>query len=232
VKLIAESAGLGTLHEFLSRIIGWQDERLPDVDKAQRAVRDAAARRMVLVLCGAGDLIATAHRLHDLAIGADRPFVVGEAALASAIENASSGTVCLSADSVPDDIALARDPGVSCAFIVCAPSRADASQVLDVVERTAIVELPPLETRGEDRDRLITAYANDAAQQLGAPSNGFREHELYWLRNVELTSLEDVAELTRRIVVVRNWGVTHGAAKLGLTHAAVASYLRRRGLPL
>jgi predicted transcriptional regulator len=35
-----------------------------------------------------------------------------------------------------------------------------------------------------------------------------------------------------RLVAERNFGVTHGASKLGITHAALAMYLRRRGIPL
>jgi hypothetical protein len=100
------------------------------------------------------------------------------------------------------------------------------------VERAAVVELPPLDTRPGERDDLLLEYAADAVRALGLLENGFRDHELHWLRDAPLANLADADELMLRLVTERNFGLTRGAAKLGITHTALSTYLRRRGIPI
>jgi hypothetical protein len=116
-------------------------------------------------------------------------------------------------------------------LILGARSRADAADALARVERTTVVELPSLRAREDERDRLIAAYAADAVSELGAPYTGFKDHERHWLAQVELASLDEIDELARRLVAVRNWGVTHGAKRLGISQQALAGWLRRRKIP-
>jgi hypothetical protein len=231
LKLLAESRGLAELQRFLARVLGFADARLAVLDEALRGVRDAAARRTTLLLCGAGSLVSTARRIHDLALGAERPFVVaGGARLRDAVKSAAGGTLCLSGKALPDDLTFVRERGES-AFFICASSAAEAAEAVGHVQRGAIVEVPALELRCDEREQLILEYASDAARALGVQGSGFREHELVWLHDVPLASLDEVEELTLRLVAERVFGSTHGAAKLGITRAALSTYLRRRGIP-
>jgi hypothetical protein len=232
VKLIAESVRLIELHRFLSRIIGWSDSRLSEVDAALRGIRDTAAHRTALIVCGAGDLTATVRRVHDLALGADRPFVaLQDGAIAAAAESAAGGTLCIDINKLPNDLPITPETTPSCALVICARARADAAEAVERMSRTVTVELPSLETRVDEREQLLTEYARDAARILGVPTNGFREHEVYWLRDVPVTTLEDAEEVALRLVAQRNFGPEQGAAKLGISRVALSTYLRRRGIP-
>ena len=100
LTLLAESAELLQLRALVTRLIGWSDERRRDVDRAVRGLRDAALRRAALVLCGDGDLVPIARRLHDETLGAERPFVAcgrRDRAL-DLLRRAGDVTLCLSAD--------------------------------------------------------------------------------------------------------------------------------------
>lgn len=232
VKLVAESARLAELHRFLARILGFGEARLLAVDEALRGVRDAAARRTALLLCGAGRLVSTARRIHELAIGADRPFVVAAGKdVRTSMKSATAGTLCVDGKVVSGDLTFARAPR-SCALFLCAATASEAAEHVEHLQRGAIVEVPPLDVRSDEREQLMLEYAGDAARALGVRTNGFREHELMWLRDTPIASLSDLEELTLRLVAERVFGATHGAAKLGITRAALSTYLRRRGIPL
>lgn len=233
VRFIAESERLRVLHDFLQRILGWQDFRLPEIDATLRGVRDAAARRAALVLCGAGNLTRVAQRLHNLAFGANTPFIVSDEPrrIEALLPRVDKGTLCVSTQSLPEDLSAVRSADVSARLIVCAATRVDAAKAMTRLERAAIVDIPLLVSRREERERLITEYAADAAQELGAAGINFSHHEFVWLDKLELATLEEIDELTLRVVAARNWGVTHGAAKLGLTHVGLGGWLRRRGIP-
>ncbi|MBA3462155.1 MAG: FHA domain-containing protein [Deltaproteobacteria bacterium] len=232
VKLIAESDRLVTLQAFLARILGFDDRRLAAIDEALRGIRDAAARRGTLLLCGAGSLVSTARRIHELALGTTRPFVVAEGTnLRDATESAAGGTLCVDGAVTPSELTFARDARESALFI-CARTADEAAEAVPHVQRGTIVEIPPLLRRGDEREQLILEYASDATRVLGVGTNGFREHELVWLGDVQLPSLEEIEELMLRLVAERVFGPTHGAAKLGITRRALSEYLRRRGIPL
>jgi hypothetical protein len=187
---------------------------------------------MPLLLCGAGSLVSTARRIHELALGAERPFVVADGAqLRDAVKPATGGTVCLDGKVLPSDLTFARAID-ECALVICAPTAAEAGELVEHLQRGVVVEVPPLESRTDEREQLLLDYANDAVRVLGLPTNGFREHELLWLRDVTLPSLEEVEELTLRLVAERVLGATHAAKKFGITRRALSEYLRRRGLPL
>jgi Inner membrane component of T3SS, cytoplasmic domain len=79
LTLIAESARLLELRDFLCRWLGWANERAATVDLALRAVRLAQVRRTPLVLHGAGDLVPIARELHRLVFEAGAPFVLCDA---------------------------------------------------------------------------------------------------------------------------------------------------------
>jgi hypothetical protein len=235
VALIAESARLAALHALLARVIGWRAERRADVDRALRATREAATRRTALVLCGAGDLAPVARRLHRLALGDERPFVLAADRLAPLVERAAAGTLCVALGHLPEDFApvaaALAAPDAIARLVLCAASRAEASEAIAQLPGATLIELPPLATRADELDRLILAYADDTAAELGAPDPGFREHELVWLRDVPLAGLDEVEELARRVVALRTWGVSGGAQRLGISHVALSRWARRRKIP-
>jgi hypothetical protein len=235
VRLVAESERLAELRRFLARIIGWTSERADDVDRALRAVRDGATRRASLLLLGAGELSSIARRLHSLALGRERPFELATESMLPSLDNVGTGTVCISTNALPSDVVRAcralHQPTCQARVILCAPSRNDAAEPMTLLERTAMIELPALATRRAEIDRLLLAWADDAKQTLGIPDAGFREHELHWLREVPLASHFELEELALRVVALRSLGVSAGAKRLGITHAALSRWARRRNIP-
>lgn len=237
IKLIAESRRLIELQRFLARILGFGDAQLGSIDEALRGIRDAGARRGSLMLRGAGSLVSTARRIHQLALGADRPFVVADrATLRDAVQSATGGTLCLEGMAERSDVSYVNEVG-ACTLVICAPAvdkagKTKMSKTVEQVHRTTIVDVPPLELRKEETAELLLEYGADAVHALGATGAVFREHETVWLRDVTVDSLEDAESLTWRLVHERLFGPTLGAAKLGITHRALSEYLRRRGIPL
>ena len=235
VTLIAESPRLMALRAFLSRILGWDHARLGVVDQGLQAVRAMATRRAALVLCGDGDLRGVVRRLHDLALGHDRPFIACGEHETLKVDPESSGTCCFVDDKLPDDFAAlaatltAADSKAR--LVVCSPSREDATEAMTQLERSAVLELPALDARSQDIERLIFDYAEDAVAALEAPSNGFREHELVWLGSLRFASLDEIEEVTYRLVALRNWSVRGGAQRLGISHVALSRWARRRRIP-
>ena len=71
------------------------------------------------------------------------------------------------------------------------------------------------------------------------PQFGMTMHEgtiVTWLKRVgdPVTEGEPLAEIetgTRRLVALRNWGVTGGAERLGITHGALSRWAKRRKIP-
>jgi pSer/pThr/pTyr-binding forkhead associated (FHA) protein len=235
IKLIAESGRLRALRAYLSRVVGWDRARLDDVDHGIQAVRTMATRRAALVLCGAGELGRVAERIHQLALGPDRPFIVCARDDSGKADPANNGTFCFVDDKLPDDFAevAARltASGAKSRLVVCSPSREDATEAMTQLARCAVLELPDLEMRPDEIGRLILEYAEDAVAALGAPSNGFREHEPIWLRQLPLATLDEVGEVTFRLVALRNWNVRGGAQRLGISHVALSRWARRRRIP-
>lgn len=235
IKLIAESHRLRSLRGYLSRVVGWDHARLEDVDHGIQAIRAMATRRAALVLCGAGELGRIAERLHQLALGPERPYIACGRDDSEKVDAANRGTFCFVDDRLPDDFAeiAARvtASGAKSRLVVCSPSREDATEAMMQLARCAVLELPDLATRPGEIERLIRAYAEDAVAALGAPGNGFREHEMVWLRQLPLATLEEVEEVTFRLVALRNWNVRGGAQRLGISHVALSRWARRRRIP-
>jgi len=67
--------------------------------------------------------------------------------------------------------------------------------------------------------------------KLGASDLGFRPLDPAWARASGLATLSEIEDVARRLVALRNWGVTGGAARLGITHGALSRWARRRKLP-
>jgi hypothetical protein len=227
--LVAESDALAALHELLCRWIGWSADRRGDVDRALRAVRDATSGHCVLVLCGEGDLVPLAARIHREVLG-ERPFVVHDGT--GALARAKGGTLCV-AERSPDLDELARRlraPGERVRVTACAHAIAQAAELAMRIGRAARIELPALAERRRELPRIIEAYAEDAAASLGQAVTALDKRDLPLVSALPFDGLADVEDTARRLVAIRALGVTEGAARLGITHGALSRWAKRRGL--
>jgi pSer/pThr/pTyr-binding forkhead associated (FHA) protein len=239
ITLIAESRRLAVLRGFLARLLGLGAERSAEVDRALRAVRAAATRGGALVLCGEGDLVPIARSLHREALGDDRPFVVcdprrvavGHREGLRAMEAATGGTMCVRARRLPHDfeeVSLAlREPTSRVQLVVCTDDDADP--------RTRLgdpIEIPPLARRRDELDQIVEEYARDALASLAAGPEGFTRADHAWVIDHAASSLPEIEKGTRRLVALRQAGsIARAAARLGMSHVALAQWIGRRRLP-
>ncbi|MGN6108366.1 MAG: FHA domain-containing protein [Kofleriaceae bacterium] len=243
VRLVAESRRAIALRAFMSRLLGWDEHRLSDIDRALRAVREAATGKAALLLCGDSPLELARH-LHDRTLGELAPFVVSDPrrlimpasarsarnlpSSLDALRAAEHGTLCVVAKRLPHDFSTLlghlRKPGHRVRLVVCAEALADMTQMF----APAIV-VPALSTRQHELDRIIEEYAIDAIESLGATRADFSVADHSWLRELLPKSLGEVATATRRLVARRHWGTTvAAAAALGMSHVALRRWFERR----
>jgi hypothetical protein len=236
VTLIAESRRSIALHQMLRRLLGWSTARLGEVDRAFREVREMAHIRAALILRGEGSLAGVARRLHDLTLP-DRPFVVlrPDNTVVQALELAANGMLYAEARDLPADLVqLAAGllvPEARIRFVVCADSIDATAKLARMIPRIATIRIPPVTERKDEIDQLLEAYGRDAAEALGTNDLGFRPHDLKWIRTSAIRTLDEIEVVTHRLVALRNWGVTAGAERLGITHGALSRWARRRKIP-
>jgi hypothetical protein len=176
------------------------------------------------------------HRLHDLVLGRDASFTLssGEDPV-TAVQAAAEGTLCVVIRRQADAIAVidqvhATEYVTRPQLVVCTESATSAATIKRNLERPAVISIPSLPSRCDEVERIAHESATDIAKELGTPGPGFNMHDLERLRAIEFASIEDIEETVRRIVVIRTWGVTAGAARLGLDHSSLCSWARRRKL--
>lgn len=234
--LLAESAGLLRLHALVARLIGWSEPHRRDTDRALVGLRRAAHLHASLILCGEGDLVPIARRLHRETLGEHRPFIVcgpGDRAL-PLLRRTGDGTLCLAADEPPGDLAAVvgalRTTASLARLVTCTPAPGDASPAGAILGPTAWLELPPLAERADELPRLLAEAAAEAAAELVQPFAPLRTGDLAQLASLHFDGLADLHDTARRLVVLRLLGVTAGAAHLGITHGALSRWARRRGL--
>jgi hypothetical protein len=236
ITLLAESRRSTELHDLLRRWLGWSTVRLGEVDRALREVREMAHLRAVLILRGDGSLTGVARRLHQATLG-ERPFVAlgpRERGL-EGLDRAIYGTLCINATKLPPDFPLVlshlRTPDTCVRLVACADSPKSVAELATMISRISTIWLPPIATRGAELDRLLESYGFDAVEEFGAAHLGFRPRDLERIRASGISTLEEIEEVTRRLVALRNWGVSGGAKRLGLTHGALSRWARNRKLP-
>ena len=235
--LIAESERSIELHDLLRRLLGWSVAALVEADRALRVMREVAHLRAVLIMRGHGSLIGTARRLHEKTLGSERPFSAHDPKETGMVaqERAFDGTLFLDGEKLPRDVqpvlATLRLPDTRVRVIIGANTAEAAAEVATRINMVARLSIPSLSERQDELDRLLEAYGSDAMVPLGAPSTGLRPHDLQWIRKGGIKTLEEAEEIMLRVVAVRNWGVTSGAERLGITHGALSRYMRRHGIP-
>jgi hypothetical protein len=228
--LVAESEGFIALRHLVGRLVGFS--RIVDIDHALRGIRDAATLRTVLVLIGDGDLAPVASRIHRATLGDERAFVApppGAPAFPH-FAAAEHGTLCISMRRPPPDmnevIAATRVPASRVRLVICSTGAED--DLCKVLRRTAHVVLPTLTTRHEELAEVLGGYADDAQRNL-VVSASITDEDLVHAGDGCVSHAEaEIAAM--RLVVIRAFGVTAGATRLGLSHAALSRWARRRGL--
>ncbi|HEX6020726.1 MAG TPA: hypothetical protein VFZ00_01940 [Solirubrobacter sp.] len=68
--------------------------------------------------------------------------------------------------------------------------------------------------------------------ELGASWLGFRSGDPERVLASGIATLDEIEDVTRRLVALRNWGVTDGAKRLGLSHCALSRWARRRKISM
>lgn len=247
VTLIAESARNARMRDFCQRLLGWSDDRLHDVDHALRAIRLAQACRSPLILCGNGDLVPVAHALHRRMRSNDAPFIVCDprrrntiatvrspANLLSATDAYSlaiGGSLCLCYTRLPRDVEeLMRQtcqPNADVQLFICMPSRHRSMAM--AVAGVLTIEMPPFQVREVELPRIISEYALDAIETLGASQMFFTDRDREWVLMHSSQSLSDVEKATMRVVALRtSENVSQAAARLGMAPISLTRWLARR----
>jgi hypothetical protein len=248
LTLIAESSRWVELRGFVARLLGWRADRIEVVDQAMRSIRMAATRRAALVLRGDGDLVPIAHALHRRALGADRPFIVCDPrrrqrrATVRSAENyetcmpafaaSTAGSLCVRSLRLPRDFRMAvtslRDPPARVQLVVCARAFEDCEPYLAVP-----ITVPPLASRPDEIDQIITEYAEDAIAELGTPRSGFPPADRAWVRMHAASFLPDIEKATLRLVAIRaSRSLSSAAARLGMASVSLSHWIGRRKLPM
>jgi pSer/pThr/pTyr-binding forkhead associated (FHA) protein len=247
LTLIAESCRSIELRGFLARLLGWRGDRADAIDHALRAIRLAATRRVALVLRGDGDLMPIARASHRRALGADRPFIVcdprrrrGSATIRSpenyetgmpALAAATGGSLCVRSQRLPKDfrevIAALHAPRSQVQLVIC-------DQMPGVCESYLAVPItvPPLTSRADELDRIITEYAEDALAELGTLHTSFLPADREWVRMHSASSMPDIETATLRLVAIRaSRNLSGAAARLGMAPVSLSRWIGRRKLP-
>src|SRR5262249_20335050 len=115
-------------------------------------------------------------------------------------------------------------------LILHARSADDAARAAITLTACRVIALPSLNSRRAEIDRLIQVCADDAAAGLQAPTTGFTMNDLEVLARLPYRGIAELEHTVRRVVAMRTWGVSNGAARLGITHVALLQWARRRKL--
>jgi Inner membrane component of T3SS, cytoplasmic domain len=244
ITLIAENDRTVALRRFLSRLLGWSQGAITDVDRALKSIRLATTRRVPIALMGDGDLVCIALAIHRWVLGPDRPFVVSDprrrrvAATVRSAANcdtgmlaateAAGGSVCLQSRRLPPDfqqlVAAVREPQASVRLVFCLQRAEDVEPFL-----LAPIAIPPLSQRAHELDRIIDEYTRDAFMDFGVPPAAIAAADHQWVRRAASTSLPEIEKATRRLAALRAFGsVSKAAANLGMATNSLTRWLERR----
>ena len=74
----------------------------------------------------------------------------------------------------------------------------------------------------------MQASLDDYNGHYSACLDGHRQARSATLRDSENATLDEIEDAARRLVALRNWGVTEGARRIGITHGALSRWAHRR----
>jgi hypothetical protein len=143
--------------------------------------------------------------------------------------------LCVDARRLPRDtravIANLRTPDARAHLVACADSTQSVAKLATMLSWTVTIPIPPITDREDEFERLLEAYGWDAVEELGASCLGLRLDDPGLVRSSGIATLDRIETVARRLVALRNWGVTGGAKRLGITHGALSRWARRRKIP-
>lgn len=242
---IAESPRSIALRNFCSRLLGWNDERVADVDHALRAIRLASTGRAPLMLTGSGDLVPTAHAIHRYSLGDRVPFVVSDprrtntsptvrspancASGVDALRKAYGGTLCVRAGRLPRDFAeiltAFREPECPTQLMICYRTT--------LLPNAAQIDIPSLNSRRSDLPRLVSEYIDDATHALRAPDDCLDQQDKEWIldhaafgRELTISGIEKAA--LRAVALKMTGDLTAAARLLGMARVSLERWIKRR----
>ena len=231
ITLIAESERSIKLHALLQKWLGWSAARLVEVDHALREVRAMASLRTALILHGAGDLVGIARRLHQITLG-DRPFV--PFASKADLDRAWGGTFYIDArestSRARQTLANLNRADLRVRLMAALDSTGPVAD-LAMHSRIAMLSIPSVTERLDELPRLLEAYGMDAADQLGTSWLGLMYGDSERAIDSGVTTLDQLETFALRLVAFRNWGVTDGAKRLGISHGALSRWAHRWNIP-
>jgi hypothetical protein len=234
LTLVAESLKFVGLRSLVCRLLGWAPERHAEVDEALQSLRDSAIERTPLILIGSGDLAPVAARLHRVILGPEAPFLAYDGSdVSAAIHAAMNGTLCVpirghARASAIADAVHAVEITARPRLVLCASKPSQAAALGAKPGQLAVVAMPPLSTRADEILRIVHEAGQDLAREMGAQSTGFTTHDLERLQTFKFSGMDDLEDSLRRVIVMRVWGVTAGAKKLGLKHSSLSTWARSK----
>ena len=235
LSLIAEGPGFIRLRALMCRIVGWSDPVV--VDDALHCLREYVARKAILVLVGDDDLASTASRLHCESVGRRIPFhICNDGDVEAAFATVGHGTLVVPAHGrVPVSAFVKKAhmvPDSERPRIVVYTSHARLRQAIDNIytTRLAMIDIPPLSARTDDRLALVDALAAERAKDLGFASPLFNAMDPEILSSLKHSDIEDLEDSVHRVVLLRHCGVVAASRRLGVTHSTLSQWAKYRGL--
>ena len=227
---VVESPRLVAFRAMIARLVGWMVERQSVVDAEVQHFLGHYARASPLVVIGDGDLTHQTRRLHRLALGPDAPFVVyrSDTEASEAFADAGLGTLCVPVRQQSDaDKVITRltgtDPTTWPRVVLCAGRAINIASVCRPLELHHVVTLLALSSRSSELDRIVHESAIDVIEELDGSRTIFPMRELNeW--TYESKTFEDIDNALRRVLAKSIWGVTAGAARLGITHPSLSKW--------
>src|SRR5207244_803068 len=154
--------------------------RQHEVDDTIRTLRDWATKRVAILLIGDGDLMPVVRRLHDLVIGSAIPLAqYDKRDPAGSMKAAGSGTLCTMITSTDARKLMRSVRAVKEAerprLIFCMRKEATAAKLTHYVVPAllpAVISLPSLKSRAGESALIVEKFAEDIADEIGAPSTG------------------------------------------------------------
>jgi hypothetical protein len=145
---------------------------------------------------------------------------------------AAGGSLCVRRLRLPKDfssvVTAFRDPNSQVRLVICTQTPEELEEYLVVP-----ITIPPLASRPDEIDQIITEYAEDAIRELGALRTGFLPADRDWVRMHSASSLPDIEKATLRLVAIRaSRNLSTAAARLGMAPVSLSRWIGRRKLPM
>jgi hypothetical protein len=145
---------------------------------------------------------------------------------------AAGGSLCVRSLRLPRDFSgvftAVRGPNSQVQLVVCVQTSETYEPSLAVP-----ITVPPLASRHDEIDRIITEYAEDAIAELCTSRTGFLPADREWVRMHSASSLPDIEKATLRLVAIReSRNLSSAAARLGMAPVSLMRWIGRRELPI